>query len=45
MLKNFLTGSGALVIGIIGATAIMFPIFAIFLIFGYFFIQENISDD
>ena len=44
MLKKFLTGSGALTIGLIGAAAFTFPILAIFIVFGYFFIQENLDD-
>ena len=44
-ISKFLTISGAIIIGVIGATAISFPIFAIFIVFGYFLIQENISKD
>ncbi len=44
-ISKFLTTSGAIVIGIIGVTAVTFPILAIFIVFGYFLIQENISKD
>jgi len=42
--KTFLTGSGALIIGILGATAFMFPMFAVFIVIGYLFIKENTQD-
>ena len=44
-IMNLLTISGAIVIGVIGATAVTFPILAIFIVFGYFLIKENISID
>ena len=44
-IENFLTASGAVAIGLIAITLVTFPLLAIFIAFGYLYIQESLDKD
>jgi len=44
-MKTFLTGSGALAFGLILAGMFTFPVLAVGVVFGYFFIMEHIEEE
>ena len=44
-ITDFLTVSGALVLGIVAITIVTFPLLAVFIAFGYMAIKEHLNDD
>ena len=42
--NKFLTVSGAITIALVAIFAVTFPVFIIFVVLGYMFIQENIDN-